>query len=252
MAQYNDIVKLWQGFSIQTASELDMRLNSFPIQFAYHSGKIEDDEITYPVTREIFEHDKVLNYTGSPLTIMEQQNQKLCYYFLLDKQMKKEPLTIALTQEVHAILTGGTYDEQRYIERDERPGAFKKHDYITGRLEVGSAPEDVERDLSELLDEVNGYGGDEILRTATYFHLAFENIHPFADGNGRVGRTLLNYYLITHNHPPLIVYDEDKAEYYAALERFDAGEDIEPMLEFLERETVKTWEGAVGRAKNQG
>ena len=249
MAEYNDIVMLWQGFSIKTASELDMRLDNFRILFAYHSGKIENAEITYHDTREIFENGKVLNFTGSPRSIFEQQNQKLCYDFLLDKLAAKEPLTIALIQEVHAILTGGTYDEKRYIERGERPGAFKKHDYITGRLEVGSAPEDVEHDLSELLDEINGYDGDEILKTATYFHLCFENIHPFADGNGRVGRTLLNYYLITHNHPPLIVYDEDKADYYAALERFDADEDIAPMLAFLEREAVKTWEKTAGKAE---
>jgi len=241
MAQYNEIVHLWRSDAIQTASELDMRLKNFRVLFAYHSGKIENDEITLQSTREIFESDKVLNFTGSSSAIVEQQNQKLCYFFLLDKQVAKEPLTIALIQEVHALLTGGAYDEKRYIERGERPGAFKKHDYITGRLEIGSAPEDVEHDLSELLDEINNYDGDEILKTATYFHLCFENIHPFADGNGRVGRTRLNYYLITHNHPPLIVYDEDKADYYAALERFDADEDIEPMLAFLEREAVKTW-----------
>lgn len=248
MEQYDAIVKMWQGYSIQTASDLDMRLNNFRILFAYHSGKIENDEITYHDTREIFENGKVLNFTGSPRSIFEQQNQKLCYAFLLNRIAAREPITISLVQEIHAILTGGTYDERRYIEQGERPGEFKKHDYITGRLEVGSAPEDVECDLTELLNEVNEYNGDEILKTATYFHLRFENIHPFADGNGRVGRTLLNYYLLTRNHPPLIVYDEDKADYYAALERFDAEEDIAPMLAFLERETVKTWERTLARA----
>lgn len=248
MEQYDAIVKMWQEYSIQTASDLDMRLNNFRILFAYHSGKIENDEITYHDTREIFENGKVLNFTGSPRSIFEQQNQKLCYAFLLSRIVAKEPITLSLVQEIHAILTGGTYDERRYIEKGERPGELKKHDYITGRLEVGSAPEDVERDLTELLNEVNEYDGDEILKTATYFHLRFENIHPFADGNGRVGRTLLNDYLLTHNHPPLIVYDEDKADYYAALERFDAEEDIAPMLAFLERETVKTWERTAARA----
>ena len=248
MEQYDAIVKMWQGYSIQTASDLDMRLNNFRILFAYHSGKIENDEITYHDTREIFENGKVLNFTGSPRSIFEQQNQKLCYAFLLSRIAAREPITISLVQEIHAILTGGTYDERRYIEQGERPGEFKKHDYITGRLEVGSAPEDVECDLTELLNEVNEYNGDEILKTATYFHLRFENIHPFAEGNGRVGRTLLNYYLLTRNHPPLIVYDEDKADYYAALERFDAEEGIAPMLAFLERETVKTWERTLARA----
>ena len=98
MAQYNDIVKLWQGFAIQTASDLDMRLDNFRILFAYHSGKIENDEITYHDTREIFENGKVLNFTGSPRSILEQQNQKLCYDFLLDKLVAKEPLSVALLE----------------------------------------------------------------------------------------------------------------------------------------------------------
>ena len=239
MATYDAILTAWQEAPMQTVMELDTRLKGFGILFAYHSGKIENEQITFQDTCDIFEKGMVFNFTGEPRAICEQQNQKLCYAFLLNRIAAKEPIPISLVQEIHAILPGGTYDERRYIEKGERPGEFKKHDCMTGRREVGSAPEDVERDLTELLNELNEYDGDEIRKTATYFHLSFENIHPFADGNGRVGRTLLNYYLITHNHPPLIVYDEDKADYYAALERFDAAEEIAPMLACLERETVK-------------
>lgn len=76
---------------------------------------------------------------------------------------------------------------------------------------------------------------------AAFFHAVFENIHPFADGNGRVGRTLLNYYLITHEFPPLVVYDEDKALYYQCLEKYDTEETIDSLVEFLQYETEKTW-----------
>jgi len=76
-----------------------------------------------------------------------------------------------------------------------------------------------------------------------------EYIHPFADGNGRVGRTLLNYFLMTRNHPPLIIYDEDKALYYAALEAYDKSEDIEPMHDFLRRETEQTWAKTLERER---
>ncbi|MDR1960812.1 MAG: Fic family protein, partial [Gracilibacteraceae bacterium] len=148
-------------------------------------------------------------------------------------------------------LTGGTYDEHRYIERGERPGAFKKHDYVTGIAEVGSLAEDVENDLTELLEELADYEGKDLLKIAAYFHARFEYIHPFADGNGRVGRTLLNYYLMIHDHPPVIIHDEDKRAYYNALARYDEDEDLEPMRLFLIHQTERTWEKSLERERRQ-
>jgi len=82
---------------------------------------------------------------------------------------------------------------------------------LIGREEAGSTPENVPGDIAALLDEVQQYDGDELLKAAAYFHLRFENIHPFADGNGRTGRTLLNYFLLIRDHPPVIICEEDKA-----------------------------------------
>lgn len=211
------------------------------ILFAFHSGKIENEEITYHDTREIFENGKVTNYTGSPRAICEQQNQKLCYEFLKEKIVKKEPLSVELIREIHKVLTSGTYDERRYIENEERPGEFKKHDYVTGVHEVGSAAEDVGHNLTELISEMNAYNGGDALKAAAYLHARFEYIHPFAEGNGRVGRTLVNYFLMTHHHPPLIVYDEDKRLYYEGLQKYDEVEELNSLYEFLKYETEKTW-----------
>ena len=71
MEQYNVVLKTWQEWNIQTESDLDLRLDNFRILFAYHSGKIENDEITYHDTREIFENGKVVGYTGDPRTLFE-------------------------------------------------------------------------------------------------------------------------------------------------------------------------------------
>jgi Fic family protein len=86
------------------------------------------------------------------------------------------------------------------------------------------------------------------LKAATYLHASVEFIHPFADGNGRVGRTLMNYYLMTHNHPPLIVFDEDKRLYYECLQKYYETEVLNPLYEFLKYETEKTWEKALAFA----
>lgn len=224
-----------------------MALGNFRILFAYHSGRIENNEVEYHDTREIFENGRVLNYTGSPRTLFEQQNQKLCYEFLRKPIVERAPLSVELICEIHGILTSGTYDERRYIVNEERPGQFKKHDYVTGRQEVGYLPEDVPAALEELVAELNEVSAGDMLKAAAYLHLRFEYIHPFADGNGRVGRTLTNYFLMTHNEPPLIVYDEDKKRYYAALEAYDSSEDIMPMVEFFREQTIKTWEKTVLR-----
>ena len=199
MPRYEEAVKLWQSWNIQSEADLSLRLDSFRILFAYHSGKIENDEINYHDTREIFENGKVINYTGSPRTLFEQQNQRTCYELLRPKILAKEPLSLSLVQTIHRTLTEGTYDERRYITNGERPGEFKKHDYVTGKNEVGSPPEAVADDLTELIEEVNAIGAQAPLKAGAYFHARFENIHPFADGNGRVGRTLLNYWLMI-NH----------------------------------------------------
>jgi len=243
--QYNRAVELWQSYEIASAADLDKYLDSFRILFAFHSGKIENEEITYHDTREIFENGRVVDYTGSPHALFEQQNQKLCYELLKEKIVKNEPLSIELVKEIHKVLTSGAYDEHRYIENEERPGEFKKHDYVTGVHEVGSAAEDVEKDLTELIAEVNAYEGKDVLKAAAYFHARFEYIHPFADGNGRVGRTLMNYYLMTHKHPPLIVYNEDKRMYYECLQKYDEVEDLNPLYEFFKYETEKTWKKAL-------
>ena len=251
MDEYAQIVRLWQEYAIRAEADIDLRLDSFRVLFAYHSGKIENPEISYHDTREIFENGRVVNFTGSPRTIFEQRNQKLCYDFLKPRIIARKPITIALIKETHAILTAGTYDETRYIQQGERPGAFKKHDYVTGIEEVGSLPEDVEHDMQELLATLQELAGKDPLKTATYFHVRFEYIHPFADGNGRVGRTLLNYLLMTRDHPPLIVYDEDKRDYYAALEQYDRNEDYQPMYAFLKKETIRTWEKALERDRQR-
>ncbi|MCL2031116.1 MAG: Fic family protein, partial [Oscillospiraceae bacterium] len=157
-----------------------------------------------------------------------------------------------LIKETHGILTGGTYDARRYIEQGERPGEFKKHDYVTGIAEVGSLPEEVERDIEELLTELSEYAGTDNLMAAAYFHARFEHIHPFADGNGRTGRALLNYFLMIHDHPPLIIREENKTAYYEALFAYDTAEDLGPMTAFLKDQAERTWEKTLERERRNG
>lgn len=221
-------------------ADIDLKLHNFRILFAYHSGKIENERVDYHDTREIFENGKVSNYTGDVRTLFEQQNQKDCYEMLKIPIVNRRPLEIELIKKIHFELSKGTYDESRF-SKGEKPGEFKKNDYVVGYLDVGSDAMNVENDLAELMEEINSYTGNKIIKAAAYLHAGFENIHPFADGNGRVGRTVMNYYLIINNHPPVVVFEEDRKEYYKALEAFDRNEELEPLITFLLSQIEKTW-----------
>lgn len=228
------------SFEHKDKNDINNVLQDFKILFAYHSNKIENEEINYHDTREVFENGKVVGFTGNLRTLFEIQNQKDCYDFLIEKIVRKEQISEDLVKLIHKTLTKGTYDEDRFA-KGERPGEYKKGDYIIGKDEIGSLSGNVENDIKELLDEINNTNSNDYLTIAAYFHCRFETIHPFADGNGRTGRTLLNYYFMIHNIKPLIIYDEDKKFYYECLQAFDEKQTINPMKEFLAYEQEKTW-----------
>lgn len=243
---YEEIVTKWRENPLLSVADVDTKLHNFRILFAYHSGKIENEKINYHDTREIFENGKVISYTGDIRTLFEQQNQKDCYEYLKEKIINRDPVTPMLMKKTHFELSKGTYDSSRFA-KGEHPGEYKVHDYVVGVYDVGTEAERVESEIVELLGELNNYTGSEILKAGAYFHAYFEQIHPFADGNGRVGRTLLNYYLMIHEHPPIIIFEEDKKEYYKALEAFDREELLEPLVSFLKTELDKTWKNYRGK-----
>jgi Fic family protein len=249
MISYDDVVAFWQEGEIKTVADLERRLDNFRVIFAYNSGKIENPGVTYSDTREIFENGRALNFSGDPRTLFELRNQKVCYDFLKEKIVFRLPLSVGIILEVHRVLSEGTYDERRYIENGERPGEFKKHDYVTGIFEVGLPAPDVPREMAALVSEMNDYAGNDILKAAAYMHARFEYIHPFADCNGRSGRTLMNYWLLVRGFPPLVVYDDDKALYYESLRIYDEKEEIDPLCDFLAFQAVKTWEKTMTRRK---
>ena len=215
-----------------------------------NSGKIENDEITYHDTREVFDKDGVTSYTGSTKTLFEIQNSKAAYERMLTAFEDKRIVDETFLKEIQMILTNGTYDERRY-QIGERPGEYKHHDYVTGKNEVGASVDDVQEEVCELLDELKDIDDKNALVAAAYFHAKFENIHPFSDGNGRVGRLLMNYILLIHNHPPITIYEEDRKNYYNALEKFDEELELNCLIDFLKSQLVKTWVKQLNKSKQK-
>ena len=247
MTNYEKAVALWQRRDITNDAELAEALNGHSVAFAYHSGKIENEQITYHDTREIFDHDGVTSYTGDLRTLFEIRNAKEANELFLVSFNERRPIDGDLVKEFQYMLTQNTYDTRRY-QLGERPGEYKLHDYVTGKEEIGAAPEDVAEEIAELLAELQDISDDKALIAAAYFHAKFENIHPFADGNGRTGRLLMNYLLVLHNHPPIVIHEEDRRAYFEALESWDSVQDLEPLIAFLKEQTAKTWQKQIERA----
>lgn len=246
---YESILDFWKKQNIKNANELASVLSSYSVNFAYNSGKIENDEITYHDTREVFDKDGVTSYTGSTKTLFEIQNSKAAYERMLLAFDNKQIVDEEFLKEIQMILTNGTYDERRY-QIGERPGEYKHHDYVTGKNEVGASVEDVQDEVCELLDELTDIDDKNALVAAAYFHAKFVNIHPFSDGNGRVGRLLMNYILLIHNHPPITIYEEDRKDYYDALEKFDEELELNGLIDFLKLQLIKTWKKQLNKEKS--
>lgn len=248
MDQYTKAVALWQSRQIKTDAELAEALNGHSVSFAYHSGNLENERITYHDTREIFDHDGVTSYTGDLRTLFEIRNARDANELFLLAFRDRRPLDEGLVKEFQKCLTQNTYDTRCY-QLGERPGEYKRYDHVTGKNEIGAAPEDVADEMRELLEELRDIPADRLLRAAAYYHVKFENIHPFADGNGRTGRITMNYYLVLNGHPPITIHQEDRRAYYAALEAWDERQVLGPMEAFLTEQTAKTWARQIERAE---
>lgn len=243
---YDEAVALWRSYGVADSVELSARLDNFMVLFAYNSGRIENRGITYHDTHEIFSNGRVCGYTGDLRTLFEIQNLKDASGLMLRWFDERRRVSLDLIRDMHREITKGTYDARRW-ELGERPGQFKVSDrWGVGRHDVSAPVEEVEADLQEDLDEVLPLASENPLVAATFWHARFEGVHAFADGNGRTGRAVMNYMLLLNGHPPVVVYDEDRSLYYAALDRFDTSGDLAPLVRFMREECAKTWASRTG------
>ena len=176
------------------------------VNFAYNSNKIEGSRLTIPKNDDLIKLDDLL----------ESKNHFKLFDYILDNIDK--PLNKNMLIEMHKILKRGTSDEDnpRY-----NVGGFKIVPNIIGLVNVinTSSPDMVEKDLEELLEEYNSLN-TITLENIIDFHYKFESIHPFSDGNGRIGRIIMYKECLKNNIMPFIVLDEDKSYYMRGLKEY--------------------------------
>ncbi len=124
MTRYEKALTLWQQKNITTDAELAEALNGHSIAFAYHSARIENENVTWHDTREIFEHDGVTSYTGDLRTLFEIRNGRDAHELFLNAFQQKRPFDERFLKDLQKCLTQNTYDTRRW-QLGELPGEFK-------------------------------------------------------------------------------------------------------------------------------
>ena len=182
------------------------------IDLTYNSNHIEGSRLTHDQTRYIFETNTI-GIEGESIRvddIIETTNHFRCIDLIIDRA--EERLTESLIKELHLILKSGT--------SDSRKDWFTVGDYKRLPNEVGgnetTAPEDVHREIKALLKEYNGKK-KKSFEDIIDLHQRFEVIHPFQDGNGRVGRLVMFKECLANGYVPFIITDELKMFYYRGL-----------------------------------
>ena len=182
------------------------------IDLTYNSNHIEGSRLTHDQTRFIFEtntigiSDGIVNVDD----IVETVNHFRCLDYIIDHA--EEPLSESLIKQLHLLLKTGTSDS---LKEWFAVGDYKRLPNEVGGIET-CPPQEVHREMKNLISNYN-HCKKKVLEHILDFHVRFEQIHPFQDGNGRVGRLIMFKECLANGIVPFIITDELKLFYYRGL-----------------------------------
>jgi len=181
----------------------------FLIRFTYDTNAIEGSTVTLNETKLIL-LDKITPPNRTLREVREIENHEKAFSYVFNY---KNDISRQFILKIHRILTNS-------VLPDDRSGKFRKVQVIiTGAEIIPPKPEFVEKEIEQLIKWYNKHKRKyHPIILASYFHTAFEGIHPFVDFNGRTGRLLLNFILMKHGYPVVDVKYRDRLKYYEALE----------------------------------
>ncbi len=182
------------------------------IEMTYNSNHIEGSRLTHDQTRYIFETNTI-GVTGEAVNVddvIETANHFRCIDFIIEHA--KSALTEKMIKELHLMLKTGTSDARQDWFA---VGAYKKMPNEVGGMAT-TLPEDVAAEMQALLAAYSAQKA-KTLEDILDFHVRFERIHPFQDGNGRVGRLIMFKECLKYNIVPFIIEDNLKMFYYRGL-----------------------------------
>lgn len=219
-------------------------LDDVLVRLAHHSSAIEGNTISLPETVSIILHNTITGNRDYDLgEVYEVSNHKQAFEFVLSEAALGKPLSLFTVKEIHSYLT----DRLQYDK-----GLFKTSDNANLGADFATASaKETPFLMHQWVDNLN-YRLDSArtdikkIQAISESHIEFERIHPFSDGNGRTGRMLINYSLLQHDLPPIVIQSKERARYISFLAEYDVlglGRYMELALE-AEEERIRRFQNS--------
>jgi len=215
-------------------------VQAFELEYTHNSTAIEGNTLTLLETKVVLEDG--LSVGGKKLReIYEIINHNKAYQHVKSCITQGLPLEESTVKDIHAILTeiimtGGIY---RNIEV-----------YISGAAHAPPVPSQMYRQIKDFYVDLADKDTINVVELAAWTHAEFVRIHPFADGNGRTSRLIMNYQLMAYGFLPVSIAKESRLDYFSALEAYAVHRDLKPfadMIAVLEEQQLDRYLGMIER-----
>ena len=208
-----------------TEGELQKLNEQFAIEYIYNSNAIEGNTLTLRETEMVL---RGLTIDQKPLKDhMEAIGHKEAFDYVCDLVKQKTQLNQHTIKNIHYLVLAD--------KRQDR-GVYRKIPVmIMGAKHVPPQPYSIEPKIEQLLLWYNEENSENFITKLARFHVEFEGIHPFIDGNGRTGRLLVNLELMKLGYPPIDIKYIDRMAYYAAFDSYHTKGDLGPMINLFSK-----------------
>ena len=190
----------------------------------FNSNAIENSTLTLQDTEDILIRGQIKR-DAEIREIYEAKNLGRALELLIESPAQN--MSVELILALHKVLLTGI--------NDGFAGRFRSgREWVRVGTHIGANPDFVNELMYSLVEDYNKDDGRELIDKIAYFHNEFEYIHPFCDGNGRIGRVLINQQLMRLGLPPIMIPARNKfQDYYPALDAYDKKHDLRPLEDYL-------------------
>lgn len=202
---------------------------NFITRSTYHTNSIEGNTLTYADTYAIIFNDNSFKVSAKPREIYEAINHKYALSSMLDALKNGEQLSEKLIIRLAVLINKNICDISGYRTVPV---------LIRGAEHHPIPPKDIKQAMLYYVYNYNHDDGRSVYEKTADYHIQFERIHPFEDGNGRTGRLLINFGLLSNGKAPIVIDQDDRSEYFEYL----AKQDIMALAKYIEKKSIQEQE----------